>query len=61
MRYVLFNETKFVCNWDSSFGEYLAKKQNEGKHYNVAVSHAAKKLVRLIYHLEKTVQLYKAA
>ena len=27
---------------------YLAKKQAEGKHYNVALSHAAKKLVRLI-------------
>ena len=39
--------------------EYLAKKQSEGKHYYVAVSHAAKKLVRLIYHLEKTGQLYK--
>ena len=59
LRYALFNATKFVCHWDASFGEYLAKKQSEGKHYNVAVSHAAKKLVRLIYHLEKTGQLYK--
>ena len=60
LRYALFNATKFVCNWDSSFGEYLAKKKSEGKHYNVAVSHAAKKLVRLIYHLEKTGQSYQA-
>ena len=60
LRYALFNATKFVCNWDTSFGEYLSKKRSEGKHYNVAVSHAAKKLVRLIYHLEKTGQLYKA-
>lgn len=60
LRYALFNATKFVCNWNSTFGEYLAKKQSEGKHYNVAVSHAAKKLVRLIYHLEKTGQLYKS-
>ena len=59
LRYALFNATKFVCHWDSSFGEYLAKKLSEGKHYNVAISHAAKKLVRLIYHLEKTGQLYK--
>ena len=59
LRYALFNATKFVCNWDSTFGEYLDKKQREGKHYNVAVSHAAKKLVRLIYHLQKTGQLYK--
>ena len=59
LRYALFNATKFVCNWDSSFGEYLAKKRAEGKHYNVAISHAAKKLVRVIYHLEKTGQLYR--
>ena len=60
LRYALFNATRFVCHWDSSFGEYLTKKQSEGKHYYVAVSHAAKKLVRLIYHLEKTGQSYKA-
>ena len=60
LRYALFNATRFVCRWDSAFGEYLAKKQSEGKHYYVAISHAAKKLVRLIYHLEKTGQSYKA-
>ena len=60
LRYALFNATKYVCHWDSSFGEYLAKKQNEGKHYNVAISHAAKRLVRLIFHLQKTGELYKA-
>jgi transposase len=61
LRYALFNATKFVCHWDSSFKEYLNKKQGEGKHYNVAISHAAKKLVRLIFHLQKTGELYKTA
>ena len=37
---------------------YLRKKRAEGKHYNVAVSHAAKKLVRLLYHLETTGEKY---
>ncbi len=60
LRYALFNATKYVCHWDSSFGEYLAKKQNEGKHYNVAISHTAKRLVRLIFHLQKTGEPYKA-
>ena len=60
LRYALFNATKYVCHWDSSFGEYLAKKQNEGKQYNVAISHASKRLVRLIFHLQKTGELYKA-
>lgn len=52
LRYALFNATKYVCLWDESFAAYLAKKRAEGKHYNVALSHAAKKLVRLIYAME---------
>ena len=31
----------------------------EGKHYNVTISHAAKKLVRLIFALEKSGQPYR--
>ena len=54
LRYALFNATKYVCRWDPVFAAYLARKRTEGKHYNVAISHAAKKLVRIIYHLEKT-------
>ncbi len=59
LRYALFNATKFVCNWDNTFAEYLSKKRAEGKHYNVAISHACKKLVRVIYHLEITGDTYK--
>jgi transposase len=58
LRYALFNATKQVCCWNPTFAEYLAKKRAEGKHYYVAISHAAKKLVRVIYHLEKTGQPY---
>ena len=58
LRYALYNAAKYVCNWDPTFAEYLAKKRAEGKHYNVAISHAVKKLVRVIYHLEKTNQQY---
>ena len=62
LRYALYNAAKYVCHWDPTFSEYLAKKRAEGKHYNVAISHAVKKLVRVIYHLEKTNQQYiKAA
>ena len=61
LRYALFNATKYVCHWDPTFAAYLDKKRCEGKHYNVAVSHAAKKLVRIIYHLEKSGQLYVKA
>ena len=58
LRYALYNAAKYVCHWDSTFAEYLARKRAEGKHYNVAISHAIKKLVRVIYHLEKTNQQY---
>ncbi|POO84751.1 IS110 family transposase [Clostridium sp. 3-3] len=58
LRYALYNATKYVCHWDPAFAAYLEKKRTEGKHYNVAISHAAKKLVRVIYQLEKSKQLY---
>ena len=54
LRFALYNATKYVCKWDSNFAAYLTKKRSEGKHYNVAISHAAKKLVRLIFALEKS-------
>lgn len=60
MRYALFNATKYVCIWDPVFKRYLSKKLAEGKHYNDAISHAAKKLVRLIYHLETIGESYRS-
>ena len=61
LRYALYNAAKYVCHWDESFAVYLAKKRAEGKHYNVALSHAAKKLVRTIYAMEKSGQPYQNA
>lgn len=61
LRYALYNATKYVCLWDPTFAAYLAKKRAEGKHYNVAISHAAKKLVRLIFALEKSHEPYRNA
>ena len=61
LRYALYNAAKYVCHWDLTFGAYLAKKRAEGKHYNVAISHVIKKLVRVIFHLQKTGQPYRPA
>ena len=58
LRYALYNAAKYVCHWDKSFAVYLEKKRSEGKHYNVALSHAAKKLVRLIFAMEKSGRAY---
>ena len=59
LRYAIFNAAKYVCIHDPTFAAYLAKKRAEGKHYNVAVSHAAKKLVRLIFAMERSGQPYR--
>lgn len=61
LRFAIYNATKYVCLWDPTFAAYLAKKRAEGKHYNVALSHAAKKLVRLIYAMEKSGLSYQPA
>lgn len=58
LRYALYNATTYVCLWDSTFKAYLAKKRSEGKHYYVALSHATKKLIRVMYQLELSGQQY---
>lgn len=42
-----------VCLSDKTFKDYLTKKRAEGKHYLVALSHVAKKLIRVILYLLK--------
>lgn len=58
LRYALYNATTYVCLWDLTFKAYLAKKRSEGKHYYVALSHATKKLIRVMYQLELSGQQY---
>ena len=60
LRYALFNAAKLVCFWDPSFAAYLAKKRNEGKHYNVAISHATKKLIRVIFAMLRSGEAYRS-
>lgn len=59
--YTLYNAAKYVCVWDKTFDDYLTKKRAEGKHYNVTLSHAVKKLIRLIFALEKSHLPYQPA
>lgn len=49
LRYALYIAATYVCFWDKTFADYLHKKLAQGKHYYVAISHAIKKLVRVIY------------
>lgn len=59
LRYAIFDATRHVCIRSQRFRLYLEGKRAEGKHYNVAISHAAKKLVRTIYRMEMTGEAYK--
>lgn len=53
LRQQLMNAAQMVIVHNSTFYDYYHKKRNEGKHHRVALSHVAKKLVRIIFYLEK--------
>ncbi|MBQ9747365.1 MAG: IS110 family transposase [Clostridia bacterium] len=53
LRWALMWAARLVPRYSSTFEAYLEKKIGEGKHFNVATSHVAKKLIRVIFSLEK--------
>ena len=59
LRSSIYIATRLVCMFDPNFREYLFKKKKEGKHHYVAISHAAKKLIRLMYALETEHRSYE--
>lgn len=58
LRYALIQSAKLLANYSPHFRAYLRLKISQGKHYNVAVSHVAKKLIRIVYYLLKTNQSF---
>lgn len=58
--YARYSATKYVCLWGPTFGAYLAQIRAVGKRYNVVLSRAAKKLLRLICTIEKFGQSYNS-
>ena len=52
LRYTLMNCAQSVANYEPIFAEYYSKKRAEGKTYRVALSHVAKKLVRVIFTIQ---------
>lgn len=58
LRYALIQAAKLISIYSPHFKAYLRLKISQGKHYNVAVTHVAKKLTRIIYHLLKANQLF---
>jgi len=52
LRYYLLLAAEKVFMWEPIFTAYYYKKRDEGKPHSVALSHVAKKLVRVIYKIE---------
>ena len=53
LRWAMFQAARLVAMRDKTFKDYLAKKRSEGKHFNVAISHVSKKLLRTIFYMLK--------
>ena len=53
LRQTLMNVSMVVIANNHTFYDYFHKKMNEGKPYRVALSHVCKKLIRVIFILEK--------
>ena len=58
LRWALMQAARLVAYRDPTFSAYLKKKLAEGKHFYVALTHVAKKLVRVVFHLLKTNQYF---
>lgn len=54
LRWAILTSARTVSMRDETFSTYLAKKRSEGKHFYVAMSHVAKKLIRVIFHILKS-------
>lgn len=52
LRRVLMNCAESILMYNPTFYTYYRKKRDEGKSHRVAISHVARKLVRIIYKLE---------
>jgi len=53
LRYTIMNTAMCILRYSPTFYDYYLKKRSEGKCHRVALSHVCKKLIRIIYTLEK--------
>ena len=59
LRYAIMLAAERTAQHNAYFARQLAKKQAEGKAYRVAISHVARNLIRLIYRMEITGEVYR--
>lgn len=60
LRWALLEAARLISMRDQTFKDYYEKKKAEGKHHYVALSHVAKKLVRVLYYLLSTDQAFQS-
>ena len=53
LRYSIMNSALIILRYSPTFYDYYLKKRSEGKCHRIALSHVCKKLIRVIYTLEK--------
>ena len=53
LRFSIMNIAMIILRYSPTFYDYYLKKRSEGKCHRVALSHVCKKLIRVIYCLEK--------
>lgn len=53
LRYAIMNIAMTILRYSPTFYDYYLKKRSEGKCHRVALSHVCKKIIRVIYTLEK--------
>lgn len=53
LRYTIMNIAMSILRYSPTFYDYYLKKRSEGKCHRVALSHVCKKIIRVIYYLEK--------
>ena len=58
LRWAILQAARLIAINSPVFKIYLLKKLEEGKHYNVALSHVAKKLIRVLFYLLKSNQSF---
>lgn len=54
LRWAILNASRLIAMRDPCFKDYYQRKRKEGKHHFVALTHVAKKLIRVIFKLLKT-------
>jgi transposase len=61
LRWALLQAARLVAYRCTVFHEYMEKKLSEGKHFYVAQSHVAKKLIRVLFSLLKNDKIFEQA